>query len=228
MRDQEEDRNYRATERPRRDFGTARREEEDQEPPRKAPWPLRLLAWGALVAIFFAVGYGATSLVFQWLDAKGTRADQTVANSREAQELVSQDQERPEQGQVTFTLSVPAGEAFENRSIQVLGGGLVEEDLKKVLDAYMTELKSSGWMADQVPIRHLFRSGEWLYLDLGSSFAGGLKALDPKRAGLVMTGLVKTVGDNFAPLRKVKVYVEGREAPDRKPLDLSKPWVLKS
>ena len=228
MRDRDEDRNYRATERPRRDPGLRR--EEEEEAPRKAPWPLRLLAWGALVAIVFAVGYGATSLVFRWLDSRGTRPAQTVANSEEARELVSRDQaEEPSpKGQVTFTLSVPAGEAFETRSIQVLGGGLVEEDLRKVLDAYMAELKSSGWMTDAVPVRHLFRSGEWLYLDLGSSFVGGLKSLDAKKAGLVLTGLVKTVGDNFAPLRKVKIYVEGREAPDKKPVDLSKPWVLKS
>ena len=43
-------------------------EEGGDEARSRAPLVFRLLAWTSLVLIFFAVGYGATSLAFKWLD----------------------------------------------------------------------------------------------------------------------------------------------------------------
>jgi hypothetical protein len=40
----------------------------------------------------------------------------------------------------------------------------------------------------------------------------------------MLTGMVKTMTDNFAPVNKIKFYVDGKEVRDKKPVDLTAPW----
>ena len=91
-----------------------------REPPprKKAPLPLRFLAWLSLIAIFFAVGYGATSLVFKWMDRGGTsrHPDNLVVSGQDAQRLV---EETVSQDAVSSTvscvISVPMDTEFETK-----------------------------------------------------------------------------------------------------------------
>lgn len=197
-----------------------------EEPPRrKAPLPLRVLAWASLVAIFFGVGYGLTSLAFKYLDSGGRRVSGAVTAPEEVS-VGSVSDEAPAKDD-SYKVFIPSGDSLESKSFKVTGVNTDEDAMKGVLDFFMAELLSSGWMKGSVQVLHIFRSGEWLYLDLSSSFLEGLKALGKDRGVMVMTGLVRTAVENFPPIKRVKVYVDGQEAADRSVVDLSKPWSLK-
>jgi hypothetical protein len=221
------------------------KEEEDEEGTARSRAPLvfRLLAWTSLILIFFAVGYGATSLAFKWLDrnayARGAaRTPQNLADTpEEAQNVLSRVAEDAKdlplsadsagaQGRgayVTVTVSIPDGSTFKTRQIRC-SGALREDTIKQTLAAYMDAMKESQILSAGAQDLNIFQSGEWLYLNMSGDFLTSIKALGAEKSRLMLTGLVKTMSDNFPPVNKVKFYIDGKEVRDKKPIDLTSPW----
>ena len=204
-------------------------EEEDDEPIRKAPLAFRVLAWVSLIAIFFAVGYGATSLVFKWMDGSGgERTPQNLAATQEdAEQLLararSADEAAVSSNIVTCTLSIPEGNSFVSRQIQC-SAGLREDTMKQALAAYMDAVKESSMLDPTALSLNLFQSGDWLYLNMNAKFLESLNKLGAEKSRFLITGMVKTMSDNFAPVSKIKFYIDGKEARDKKPVDLTAAW----
>lgn len=208
-------------------------QEENDRPRGKAPWPLRLLAWLSLIAIFFAVGYGATSLLFRWMDRGGIsrHPDNVVASEQGVQEIVravaSQDVGSSGASTVSCVISIPVGTEFETRQIQCRGG-IREDTIQETLTAYLDAVKEGKLLDPAAQSLNIFQSGDWLYLNMNQSFLESLRILGGEKTRFLLTGLVKTMTDNFSPINKIKFYIGGREVKDKNPVDLSMPWGLES
>jgi hypothetical protein len=204
-------------------------DEDEDEPIKKAPLAFRVLAWVSLIAIFFAVGYGATSLVFKWMDGGGgRRSPSNLASSREdAQEMLararSADEAAALSNVVTCTILIPEGNSFVSRQIQC-SAGLREDTMKQALAAYMDAVKESSMLESATQNLNLFQSGDWLYLNMNAKFLDSLNKLGAERSRFLITGMVRTLTDNFAPVSKIKFYIDGKEARDKKPVDLTAAW----
>lgn len=212
-----------------RDRGEWMDEDYDDEPVQKAPLVFRVLAWLSMIAIFFAVGYGATSLAFKWMDS-GNRPKHpgNLANTRQdAEELLakarSEDNLAEREMFVSCTISIPDGTNFVARQVQC-NGGLREDTMKQALAAYMDAVKESSMLDPATQNISVFQSGDWLYLNMNKKFHDSLNKLGTDKSKILLTGIVKTMADNFAPVSKVKFYVDGKEVRDKKPVDLSVPW----
>jgi hypothetical protein len=206
-------------------------EEEEDEGRGKAPLLFRILAWISLIVIFFAIGYGATSLVFSWIDRErpGRTPANLVATPEQAEDLIASiksNDEVSEQSYRTFTVSIPDGATFAKRQIRCRAG-IREDEMQQTLSAYMDAVKESKMLDPAANSLNLFQSGDWLYLNVNQNFLDSVKALDQERATFLLSGLVKTMSDNFAPVNKVKFYVNGKEVKDKKPVDLTMPWGLR-
>lgn len=204
-------------------------DEEEDEPIKKAPFALRLLAWLSLIAIFFGVGYGATSLVFKWMDGGGGQRTPSnlVTSQEDAADLLararSADETAASDNVETCTLSIPEGSAFVSRQIQC-SAGLREDAMKQALSAYMDAVKESSMLDPTAQNLNLFQSGDWLYLNMNAKFLESLNKLGAEKSRFLITGLVRTMSDNFAPVSKIKFYVDGKEVRDKKPVDLTAAW----
>ena len=205
--------------------------EEEEIPRKRAPLPFRLLAWVSLLAIFFAMGYGATSVVFKWMDSRDADKypDNIVASKSDAKKLSDKATAEKEAASmddsVLCTISIPDGSTFTTRQVRCRGG-LKEETIQQVLAAYIDAAKEGKFFEPSTQSLNFFQSGEWLYINMNKSFLTSLSTLGAEKSRFVLTGLVKTVSDNFAPINKIKFYIEGREVKDKKPVDLSMPWGL--
>ncbi|MDR1915691.1 MAG: GerMN domain-containing protein [Synergistaceae bacterium] len=207
--------------------------EEDDESPEKANIFFRLIAWVSLVAIFFAVGYGVTSLVFKWMDnrGEGRTPSNLVRTPEEAQDLLSQQISVARSEDVTpesdsfmlVTISIPDGSSFLTRQIRC-PAGLREDAMKLTLSAYMDAMKESQMLGSGAQSLNIFQSGDWLYLNMNKDFLDSIKSLGSDKSRLLLTGMVKTMSDNFAPVNKIKFYIEGEEVRDKRPVDLTMPW----
>ena len=71
---------------------------------------------------------------------------------------------------------------------------------------------------------NIFQSGDWLYLNMNGAFLESIKTLGADKSRIMLTGMVKTMTDNFAPINRIKFYVDGKEVSDRNPIDLTAPW----
>jgi len=205
-------------------------EDEEEEEVKKAPLGMRLVAWAALIAIFFAVGYGATSLIFKWMDRGGRRhPENLVANRQETERLIavtkSSDEAAASDNTLVCTLSIPEGEAFVSRQIRCRGG-VREDNIQATLSAYLDAVKEGKLLDPSASSLNVFQSGDWLYINMNGSFLASLKTLGAAKSRFLLTGLVQTMSDNFSPISKVKFYIDGSEVKDKNPVNLSMPWSL--
>lgn len=192
----------------------------------KAPRLVRLFAWAALLAIFFAGGYVGANYFFSKADRSGARIGGVVGSGREAREsgvLPS----ASGLGDVGYKLYMPlAGGDFEARDIKI-SKGLPEEDIQRILTVYTDGLKELAYFEPGVQVLNIFRSGDWLYIDMSQDFQKSLKTMGKDKSALVLTGLVRTMQENFPPIKKIKFYVDGKESKDKNPVDIENAWELK-
>lgn len=198
---------------------------EDEER-KRAPLLVRVFAWIALIAVLFAAGYIGANYFFSWIDKKGASKGVVYAPDSEAGRSQHGAAVSDIAGSVTYRIYIPdKGGKFIERSIDI-DRGLPEEDIAKVLAVYIDGLKEINLMDNGVSVQNVFCSGDWLYLDMTRAFESSIKRIGKDKAAFVITGLVKTMQENFPPIKKVKFYIEGRESSEKSAADLSKPWEI--
>jgi hypothetical protein len=162
-------------------------EETVEERNEKAPLLYRLLAWVSLIVIFFAVGYGVTSMIFNWMDREHPKVLQTniVSTPEEALDLITESKSEDETERKppfqTFTLSIPDGASFVTRQIRC-EGTLREDTMQQTLSAYMDAVKESKMLDPVANSLNIFQSGDWLYLNVNQNFLDSIKSLGQEKA----------------------------------------------
>ncbi len=201
--------------------------DDDDERPRKAAWPLRLLAWGSMLALFFGIGYGVATFGLKWLDAQGKISQPEVVDSpEEAQRLLDKGPEtRVSIRRGDYRLHILGKEGLESRTLGVIPG-VTEEDLRTCLEAVLEPLQAEAGRGDPMRVLHLFRAGDMLYLDINQPFLAALERLPSDRGILFMTGLVRSVVENFPPSVQVQIMINGKIPAAKGPIDLTVPWTL--
>ena len=200
--------------------------EEEEDDSKKAPLLVRIFAWIALLAIFFVCGYLGANYFFNWADKKGgPRIGNVVGNGTEAARVSVGANSSNGSGNVKYNLYIPDGTTFTEREIEIKKG-MIEEDIEKVASVYIDGLKEMKMLDNKVGVINVFRSGDWLYLDMTGAFSSSLKTLGKDKAAIVITGLVRTMKDNFPPIKKVKFYIDGKESGEKTPADLTRPWEI--
>ena len=102
----------------------------------------------------------------------------------------------------------------------------MEADLREVLQTLFGLLKAEGLLDPQSAVLHLFRTGDLLYLDVNEACTRSITALPVQKANLVVTGIARTVIENFRPITRVRFLVNGRESQEKNPVDLTVAWQL--
>lgn len=202
----------------------------DDVPVKKAPLLFRLIAWIALLLLFFGGGYGAMSVVFKWMDGGGVKSPANLAaTQQEVADMMamakSADAEAVARNVVTCTLSIPDNGTFVSRQIQC-SAGLREDTMKQTIAAFLDAVKENSMMDSAAQNLNLFQSGDQLYLNMNQKFFDSLKKQGKDGSRFIITGIVRTMSNNFSPINKVKFYIEGKEAGDKKVVDLSSAWSL--
>ena len=198
---------------------------------RKAALPYRIIAWVSLAVICFGMGYFGTSLALKMLNKNEVNLQEEVVSSRESAEELLKEENASSQllktsGRKTFyKLYYPDSNGVMVKEIEFYPG-LMEEDILKVVSLLSGESKTQGFLEEDFSVVHVFRTGEMLYLDLGSSFERSVMKMSKDKAASLMTSIVRTMVENFSPVKKVRILIEGRMPVSSLPVDLSLPWQL--
>ena len=178
------------------------------------------LYWVALLAIFFVCG---PQVIFLQLGGqeRRSRVGNVVGSGTEASRIASGSDVSGGLGNVKYSIFIPEGKTFTEREIEIKKG-MVEEDIEKVLSVYIDGLKETQMLDNGSRVLNVFRSGDWLYLDMTGACGTSLKTRGKDQASRVITGLVRTMADNFPPIKKVKFYIDGKESVKRPP------WISQS
>ena len=195
---------------------------------RRTPWLIRWLAWPALILIFLAVGYYGSGALFKAMDQRGALPpDGVVSTVEEAKKILAE----------SGPQSVAVGKSPDVKIYTLSAQGLATGNLKIISDRLETDVErtlntvfassSEQWLKG-VTVRHLFRNGTALYVDLPQAFAAGLAELKPENASILVKGIVRTAIENFPSLKQVKFMIEGNWSQPINGLDLSSAWGLDS
>lgn len=217
MEEEQRSRAYRS----RRDRYRDEEPEEYEDDGPKTPATVRFFAWAALLAVFFAVGYLGANYAFKTADSRKSVSANAVSGPNA--ETPSGGEPAVSLGEAKYRLYIPEGQNYSERDISI-SKGLVEDDIKNILTMYVDALKETKSLENGTKVLNVFRSGEWLYADMSGEFLKSLKKIGQDKSIVVISGLIKTMEENFSPINKVKFYVEGKEVKDKKPVDLTGPW----
>ena len=85
-----------------------------------------------------------------------------------------------------YNLYIPDGTAYTEIEIKK---GMAEEDIEKVASVYIDGLKETKMLDNNVRVLNVFKSGDWLYLDMTGAFSSSLKTLGKDKAAARSPGL---------------------------------------
>ena len=105
---------------------------------------------------------------------------------------------------------------------------LVRPQEDNIRDAVQTLLTMSGIEGAESNVRvlHVFRSADTVFLDCSRGFAAALSKMGQRDSQFLVTGIVRTMQDNFPPVVKVRFLIDGAVSSGGAPIDLTVPWQL--
>ncbi len=199
-----------------------RRDREQKKVPQKAPLPYRIIAWTCLIMILFGLGYYGSGLIVR-IFGKKLNVQQTISMEEQVQQFGGVDDFGTHIAEVKLFLP-------DHGSLSMVGYRIVpsipEENITSSVEKWLSLMAAKGFVEGGSRVLHVFRNGEILYLDMNAPFYSSLQKLDRERALLFMTALLRTVIDNFDPIKEVKFLMEGKDALMTDPVDLSVTWRL--
>ena len=205
---------------------SSRRSAEDRAGGRKAPLLIRLIAWTGVLVFCFAAGYVGTSVALRMLNRQDILQRKDVAANRgEAEKILNEAPReiRLNARKVEFTLYYPKDGAISSEKTEVLSG-IMEDDIRQVIGKIVSTLSEKE--AADVKLLNLFRSGDTLYLNFNGRFLSLLKVRGEQGSALFITGVVRTMSENFSPIVQVRFLINGKEQQGGAPVDLGVPWRL--
>ena len=209
-------------------YRSSRRRRPSVEETKKAPMFFRIIAWAGVILFCFVAGYVGTSLALRMLNRKDILVRPDVAENREgATEVVAREngEIRLSARKMGFVLYYPKEGAIASEKMELLSG-IMDDDIRQVVEKIIGLLPAK--FPASVKVLHTFRAGNTLYLDFPSSFVASLASQGAEESTLFITGIIRTMTENFPPVVKVRFLVNG-QVPDGKrdaPVDLSVPWQL--
>ncbi|WP_321823535.1 hypothetical protein [Pyramidobacter piscolens] len=202
--------------------------EEYYQPRRRAPLFLRVLAQLSVMVIFLAAGYYGADLFLKMLDRKNVlKQENIVSNTEDLQRLLAAgDWNDSVVGPRKELVVYPLGrDGMVKAGMKVLSE-VQEDEIIQAVNAVFRE-SSESW-ANVIEAKHVYRDGIAVYLDLPQGFAAGLGKMSEERALLMLTGIVRTVVENFLPVKQVYFLQEGRWVQNVGSIHLSDPWGLEN
>jgi hypothetical protein len=194
---------------------------------RRSPKIVRALVFLSFVAMFMAGGYYSADLFLKLLDRKNVVKQQNVvSNAEDLQKLLAAGQTDELVASRRELAVYPLGEEGMLRASLKVLSDIQEDEIMLALRTVFAET-SERW-ANQIVPKHVYRDGVNAYIDLPASFTEGLAKLPEQRALLMLTGIVRTVVENFPPVKQVYFLINGRWVTNVGKIRLSEPWGFKT
>lgn len=197
----------------------------------KAPLLLRVLAWCGVILLCFVAGYLGTNYMLKYLERQiFLKPDGHVTNVPEAQALLSGDNTaavdvsagRLDMQKATLSLFYPKDGVLMEESADIISR--TRED--NIREAVHRLMELSGLFGKEIRVTHVFRNADTVYLDFSGGFIPALSGAGARPSTLFITGIVRTLRDNFSPITRVRFLVNSKVTSIGSPVDLTATWQL--
>ena len=210
-----------------------RQKDSGQEKESSAPLLLKLLSWLGIVLLCFVIGYMGTSWLMEFLNQKLLlKPENRIENQEDLTEFQEAEAEK------TSRLLLESGADIQQISLNLhhvkddsLGetrknfvSSTKEDNIRSAVEEVL-EL-SEVPNASRIKLLHVFRNGETAFLDMPGQFASALEEIGERKSQLLLTGLVRTIQENFSPLKQIRFLIDSKAPSSEGIVNLAAVWKM--
>ena len=201
----------------------------------KKPTPLllRILSILGVILLCFVLGYLGTSWVVDFLNRKLLlKPENRIENQEDLSNFEESERRQAARNslmpnsnvqQISLNLYHVKDDTLAETRKNFLA--LTKED--NIRDAVNEIILMSGVPnADKIKLLHVFRINETAFLDMPGQFASALNAMGKQKSLLLITGIIRTMEENFSPLSQVRFLIDSKTPGRDGVVDLSSIWKL--
>lgn len=206
-------------------------DEEDNDKP--TPLLLRILSILGVILLCFVLGYLGTSWVVDFLNKKLLlKPENRIENQEDLSKFEETEQERTTRKILTdggnlqqISLNIyhikDDGLAGSRRNFIAL---TVEDNIRDAVNEII--ISSSVPNSDRIRLLHVFRDDDTVFLDMSGQFPSSLNSMGKQKSLLLITGILRTMQENFSPISQVRFLIDSKPAKQGGTVDLSSVWKL--
>lgn len=205
----------------------------DADAKKSTPLLLRILSILGVMLLCFVLGYLGTSWVVDFLN---TKLFLKPENRIETQEDLSNFEESERTQAARNAIINGANVQQISLNIYHIQDDTLAETRKNFLALTREDnirdavneiiLMSNVPHADRIKLLHVFRVNDTAFLDMPGQFASALNAMGKQKSLLLITGIVRTMEENFSPLSQVRFLIDSKTPQSGGTVDLSSVWKL--
>ena len=210
-----------------------RRNVQNKEEQKSAPLLLKILSWLGLILLCFVLGYLGTSWVMEFLNKKLLlKPDNRIESQEDLTDYQESERERTSREVLNDSAGVQHISVnlyhVQNDAIAGTRKNFVSRTKEdNIRDAVEEILSLSGVPnARKIKLLHVFRRNETAFLDMPGQFTSALDAMGQRKSQLLLTGLVRTLQENFSPVMQVRFLIDSKAPKSGGTVNLAATWKM--
>ena len=202
----------------------------DDDEKKPTPLLLRILSILGVMLLCFVLGYLGTSWVVDFLNKKlllkPENRIETQEDLTEFQEAESErtSQERMSSGADVQQVSLNLYHVQGDTLTEVRKNFVSRTKEDNIREAVEEILALSG--APKMKLLHVFRNDETAFLDMPGQFASAISTMGKRKSLLLLTGLVRTLQENFSPITQIRFLIDSKPPKSGGEVNLAAPWKM--
>ncbi len=212
--------------------------------PRPAPVPdeekstpllLKILSWLGIILLCFVLGYLGTSWLVDFMNRKLLlKPENRIENQEDLTNFNNVEQERIAKEALSSGANVQQVSLnlyhVRNDTIAEMQQNFISRTPEdNIREAVTAVINLSGMpQAEKIKLLHVFRMSDTAFLDMSGQFASSIESAGQRKSLLLLTGIVRTVQENFSPLSQVRFLIDSKPPKSGGTVDLSAPWKMPS
>ena len=198
-----------------------------------APLLLKLLSWLGIILLCFVIGYMGTSWFMEFLNRKLLlKPENRIENQEDLTDFQEAEHEK------TSRLLLEAGADIKQISLNL--HHVKEDSLTEARKNFVSSTKEDNIRsaveevlelsevpnAGKIKLLHVFMNGNTAFLDMPGQFASALENMGERKSQLLLTGLVRTLQENFAPVKQIRFLLDSKTPKSEGIVNLAAVWKM--
>lgn len=198
-----------------------------------APLLLKLLSWLGIVLLCFVIGYIGTSWFMDFLNKKLLlKPENRIENQEDLSDFQESESDKEAEQLLNSTGSIPQVSLnlyhVRNDTIAETRKNFIsrtrEDNIRDAVEEILTLSEVPN--VNKIKLLHVFRSDDTAFLDMTGQFASSIEAMGKRKSLLLLTGLVRTLQENFSPVTQIRFLIDSKAPKSGGDVNLAAPWKM--
>ena len=207
--------------------------EDDYDDNKPTPLLFKILMLIGLLLLFFVSGYLGASWVVDFFNKKLLlKPEDRIENQEDLASFTESEHQRAAQNALNAGEGVPQVIIniyhVEDDSIAETQKNFISRTPEDNIRDAVSELLSLSEVpnAEKIKLLHVFRDDDTAFLDMSGQFIPALDAMGQRKSQLLLTGIVRTLQENFSPVSQVRFLIDSKPPKSGGTVELGRVWKM--